>query len=155
MLERPSVVTPGNHDGVHLGHRALIDAAKQVAKARGQSAVSPSDITDWLAEVKYAFDPAGIFNPGNIVDPAPMDVDWRYYFVFHPLVTILAAVPISLGGLGIRALVDGKEGRQTSVVSTSDLAPEAVERMAQEAVALARATAADPSAGLPEGSSST
>ncbi len=54
-------------------------------------------------------------------------------------------------GLGIRALVDGKEGRQTSVVSTSDLAPEAVERMAEEAVALARATAADPSAGLPEG----
>ena len=54
-------------------------------------------------------------------------------------------------GLGIRALVDGKEGRQTSIVSTSDLAPEAVERMAEEAVALARATAADPTAGLPDG----
>lgn len=54
-------------------------------------------------------------------------------------------------GLGIRALVDGKEGRQTAIVSTSDLAPDAIERMAQEAVALARATAADPIAGLPEG----
>ena len=54
-------------------------------------------------------------------------------------------------GLGIRALVDGKEGRQTSIVSTSDLAPDAVDRMAEEAVALARATAADPTAGLPEG----
>lgn len=53
-------------------------------------------------------------------------------------------------GLGIRALVDGKEGRQTSIVSTSDLAPEAVARMAEEAVALARATAADPTAGLPD-----
>ena len=53
-------------------------------------------------------------------------------------------------GLGIRALVDGKEGRQTSIVSTSDLAPDAVGRMAEEAVALARATAADPTAGLPD-----
>ncbi len=26
-----SVVTPGNHDGVHLGHRALVDAARGVA----------------------------------------------------------------------------------------------------------------------------
>lgn len=54
-------------------------------------------------------------------------------------------------GLGIRALVDGKEGRQTSIVSTSDLAPDAIERMAAEAVALAKATAADPTAGLPDG----
>lgn len=53
-------------------------------------------------------------------------------------------------GLGIRALVDGKEGRQTAIVSTSDLAPDAVERMAEEAVVLARATAADPIAGLPD-----
>lgn len=53
-------------------------------------------------------------------------------------------------GLGIRALVDGKQGRQTAIVSTSDLAPDAVDRMAEEAVALARATAADPHAGLPE-----
>lgn len=35
MRRTPSVVTPGNHDGVHLGHRALIDAAKQTAQARG------------------------------------------------------------------------------------------------------------------------
>ncbi|MEZ7980205.1 MAG: metallopeptidase TldD-related protein [Myxococcota bacterium] len=54
-------------------------------------------------------------------------------------------------GLGIRALVDGKEGRQTSIVSTSDLAPDAIDRMAAEAVALAKATAADPTAGLPDG----
>ena len=54
-------------------------------------------------------------------------------------------------GLGIRVLVDAKEGRKTSIVSTSDLAPEAIDRMAAEAVSLARATAADPTAGLPEG----
>jgi PmbA protein len=53
-------------------------------------------------------------------------------------------------GLGIRALVEGKQGLQTAIVSTSDLAPEAVDRMAAEAVALARETAADPSAGIPE-----
>ena len=35
MPETPSVVTPGNHDGVHLGHRALIDAAKRIADERG------------------------------------------------------------------------------------------------------------------------
>jgi riboflavin kinase/FMN adenylyltransferase len=35
MRPNPSVVTPGNHDGVHLGHRALIDAAKRAADARG------------------------------------------------------------------------------------------------------------------------
>lgn len=31
-----------------------------------------------------------------------MHVDWRYYFIFHPLVTVLSAVPISMNGLGIR-----------------------------------------------------
>lgn len=35
MRRTPSVVTPGNHDGVHLGHRALIDAAKRAADANG------------------------------------------------------------------------------------------------------------------------
>ncbi|MHA7835972.1 MAG: TldD/PmbA family protein [bacterium] len=53
-------------------------------------------------------------------------------------------------GLGIRALVQGSDGLQAAVVSTSDLAPDAVDRIAEEAVALARATAADPAAGLPE-----
>ena len=31
-----------------------------------------------------------------------MHVDWRYYFIFHPLVTVLSAVPVSVAGLGIR-----------------------------------------------------
>jgi riboflavin kinase/FMN adenylyltransferase len=35
MRQNPSVVTPGNHDGVHLGHRALVDAAKRTADAHG------------------------------------------------------------------------------------------------------------------------
>ncbi len=35
MRRTHSVVTPGNHDGVHLGHRALIDAAKHTADAHG------------------------------------------------------------------------------------------------------------------------
>ncbi len=53
-------------------------------------------------------------------------------------------------GLGIRALVRGAGGLQTAIVSTSDLSPEAVERMAEEAVSLANATAPDPAAGLPD-----
>jgi PmbA protein len=53
-------------------------------------------------------------------------------------------------GLGIRALVAGSGGIKTAIVSTSDLAPQVVERMAHEAVALARETAPDPHAGLPE-----
>ncbi|NLE48160.1 MAG: riboflavin biosynthesis protein RibF [Sandaracinaceae bacterium] len=31
----PSAVAPGNHDGVHLGHRALVRAAKERADERG------------------------------------------------------------------------------------------------------------------------
>ena len=52
-------------------------------------------------------------------------------------------------GLGIRTLVEGKKGLQTAIVSTSDVATDAIERMAEEAVVLARATAADPTAGIP------
>jgi PmbA protein len=52
--------------------------------------------------------------------------------------------------LGIRALVGGASGMRSAITSTSDLAPEAVDRMAAESVALARATAEDPAGGLPE-----
>jgi PmbA protein len=52
--------------------------------------------------------------------------------------------------LGIRALVRGGHGARSAVTSTSDLAEDAVDRMARETVALARATAQDPAAGLPE-----
>ncbi len=52
--------------------------------------------------------------------------------------------------LGIRALVSGEDGFRQAVTSISDLAADAVARMAQETVALARATAEDPTAGLPE-----
>jgi PmbA protein len=52
--------------------------------------------------------------------------------------------------LGIRALVRGAGGLRSALTSTSDLGLGAVDRMAQETVALARATAEDPAAGLPE-----
>ena len=54
-------------------------------------------------------------------------------------------------GLGIRAFVNGGDGLSSAVTSTSDLSAEMIERMASETVALARATAPDPHAGLPEG----
>jgi PmbA protein len=52
--------------------------------------------------------------------------------------------------LGIRALVRGPRGARSAVTSTSDVSEDAVERMAGETVLLARATAEDPAAGLPE-----
>ncbi len=52
--------------------------------------------------------------------------------------------------LGIRALVTGEHGVRSASTSTSDLSPEAVDRMAAETASLARATAADPTAGLPD-----
>lgn len=54
-------------------------------------------------------------------------------------------------GLGIRAFVNGGTGLSAAVTSTSDLTEQAIARMAEETVTLARATAADPHAGLPEG----
>jgi PmbA protein len=53
--------------------------------------------------------------------------------------------------LGIRALVQRAGGMSSAVTSTSDLAEATVDRMAHETVALARAIAPDPTAGLPEG----
>jgi PmbA protein len=53
--------------------------------------------------------------------------------------------------LGLRALVRGAAGASSAMSSTSDLSADAVVRMASETVALARATAEDPHAGLPEG----
>ena len=52
--------------------------------------------------------------------------------------------------LGIRTLVAQEAGLSTAVTSTCDLAEEAIDRMAVESVALAKATAPDPHAGLPE-----
>jgi riboflavin kinase/FMN adenylyltransferase len=55
MDQRPqaSVVVPGNHDGVHLGHRALIEAANAIARREG------------LRTVALTFDP----HPTNIFAP--------------------------------------------------------------------------------------
>jgi len=51
--------------------------------------------------------------------------------------------------LGLRAFVRGARGLATALVSTSDLTHAAIESLAADAVALARATAQDPDAGLP------
>ncbi len=56
----PAVVAPGNHDGVHLGHQALLDEAKRVASHRGG-----------LAVVALFFDPhpAQLLSPGRAPTP--------------------------------------------------------------------------------------
>lgn len=38
-----------------------------------------SEVYALLREVKQAFDPQGLMNPGVIVDSPPMEQDWRYY----------------------------------------------------------------------------
>jgi PmbA protein len=53
--------------------------------------------------------------------------------------------------LGIRALVAGARGLRTALTSTSDLEPASVASLVDATVALARATAEDPMAGLPDG----
>jgi PmbA protein len=57
--------------------------------------------------------------------------------------------------LGIRAFLGNGKGLRSALTSTSDLALAAVTRMVEEAIALARATAPDPAAGLPEGGFTT
>jgi PmbA protein len=57
--------------------------------------------------------------------------------------------------LGLRALIRDREGFRSALGSTSDLSEEAVERTARATAALARATADDPAAGLPEGEYAT
>ena len=52
--------------------------------------------------------------------------------------------------LGVRALVRGPHGTRSAITSTSDLAEPTVRASAAEAVSLARATAEDPAAGLPD-----
>ena len=52
--------------------------------------------------------------------------------------------------LGIRALIANGSGSSSATTSTSDLQDAAIDRMVDETVALARATAPDPAAGLPE-----
>lgn len=53
--------------------------------------------------------------------------------------------------LGLRVFADGPGGLRSALTSSSDLASDAIARLAEDSVALARATAADPSAGLPDG----
>jgi PmbA protein len=50
--------------------------------------------------------------------------------------------------LGLRVFASGRGGLRTAVTSTSDLSPDAIDRLARETVELARATAPDPHAGL-------
>jgi PmbA protein len=53
--------------------------------------------------------------------------------------------------LGIRVFAEGPGGLRSAVTSSSDLSRDAIVRLAEDTVALARATAPDPNAGLPAG----
>jgi PmbA protein len=53
--------------------------------------------------------------------------------------------------LGLRVFAEGPGGLRSAVTSSSDLSQSAVARLAEDSVAIARATAPDPNAGLPAG----
>jgi PmbA protein len=57
--------------------------------------------------------------------------------------------------LGLRVFVSKPGGLATGSAASNDLAPETIDRLADEAVALARATAPDAAAGLPDGGFAT
>ena len=48
-----------------------------IADAMGEA------VPGWLSDIKHAFDKPGTFNPGTIVDPAPMTEDWRYHDTYR------------------------------------------------------------------------
>ncbi len=52
--------------------------------------------------------------------------------------------------LGLRVFVDAEGGMRRALCSTADLATASLERLVEDSLALARATAPDPHAGLPE-----
>ncbi|MBW2460816.1 MAG: bifunctional riboflavin kinase/FAD synthetase [Deltaproteobacteria bacterium] len=57
MSAKPSVVVPGNHDGVHLGHRELLAAGRRRAREHGEE--------PGLAMVAMFFDP----HPSTVLAP--------------------------------------------------------------------------------------
>ena len=52
--------------------------------------------------------------------------------------------------LGLRAMVQHKGGKSTALTSTSDLSSQAIEQLTRDTVSLAKVTAADEYAGLPD-----
>ncbi len=110
-----SVVTIGNFDGVHLGHRALLERARALASERGTRAVV------------LTFDPAprDVLRPGNGV-PRIQSLDRKLHHlgrladgvVVHPFdATIAAMEPADFAtralrdGLGAAAVVVGHDFR--------------------------------------------
>lgn len=90
----PSVITPGNHDGVHLGHRALINTAKTYAKERG-----------WRA-VALTFDP----HPTQILAPDRVP----------PLLTTVARRCELMRGAGADQVIVQQFGEQFASLSPED-----------------------------------
>lgn len=81
-------------DGLETMKKMAVDVAQLVRKYRGSLSgehgdgrvrapyiryVLGDEMMPILARVKQIWDPAGIFNPGKIVDAKPMDADLRFY----------------------------------------------------------------------------
>ena len=94
---RPEL-NPKDADDVERAEAIATDVARLVRKYRGSLSGEHGDgrlrapfigeamgdaVPGWLSQIKHAFDQPGTFNPGTIVDPAPMTDDWRYHDAYR------------------------------------------------------------------------
>jgi riboflavin kinase/FMN adenylyltransferase len=107
---RPSVVTIGKFDGVHCGHRALIDRARELASASGRSTVV----------VTFDRHPAVLFAP----ERAP-----------RPLVSLVQKEEL-LEEVGIDAVVVVQFTREFSQLTPEQFVDFLVDELGMEAIVL-------------------
>jgi len=111
-----SVVAPGNHDGVHLGHRALVRAARERAHARGLGAVAmffdphPSRV---LAPERAAPTLTTVERRRELLRGAGADdvVVWPFDAAFALLEPEAFVRDVLVGSLGARGVVIGPDFR--------------------------------------------
>jgi len=109
---RGAAVALGNFDGVHRGHRAVIDTARAVARAKGW----PLGVLTFEPHPRSFFQPAGA--PFRLTDAATKadllaaaGVDWLYQATFDRAFASLEAEAfvreVLVGGLGAAHIVCG------------------------------------------------
>lgn len=111
-----TVVTPGNHDGVHLGHRALVRTASEQARARGLRAVAmffdphPSRVLapERAVPLLTTLERRRTLLVGAGADDA---IAWRFDEAFAALSPEAFVRDVLIGELGARGVVVGPDFR--------------------------------------------